>query len=66
MAKTLRGAPIVGYYRDKEEDFLDHGDQLVIDGEGIRFNCLTKPYGFVSPDAKVWFQDFDDFDELNN
>lgn len=66
MAKSLRGAPIVGYYRDKQEDFLDHGDQMVIDGEGIRFNCLTKPYGFVAPDAKVWFQDFDDLDELNN
>ena len=66
MAKSLRGAPIVGYYRDKQEDFLDHGDQMIIDGEGIRFNCLTKPYGFVAPDAKVWFQDFDDLDELNN
>ena len=66
MAKSLRGAPIVGYYRDKQEDFLDHGDQMIIDGEGVRFNCLTKPYGFVAPDAKVWFQDFDDLDELNN
>lgn len=66
MAKTLRGAPIVGYYKEKEEDFGDHGDQMIIDGDGIRFNCLTKPYGFVSPDAKVWFQDFEDTDEINN
>ena len=66
MAKTLRGAPIVGYYKEEKEDFSDHGHQVVIDDEGIHFNCLTKPYGFVAPDAKVWFQDFDDFDDFGN
>jgi hypothetical protein len=55
MAKTLRGAPIVGYWRQEAQDFGDHGDRVIIDGEGIKFECLTKPYGFVSPDAKVWF-----------
>jgi len=39
---------------------------MIWDDEGIRFNCLTKPYGFVSPDAKVWFQKFNDFDEFGN
>lgn len=66
MAKTLRGCPIVGQYIDKKEDFGDHGDQLIIDGEGMRFNVLTKPFGFVSPDAKVWFQFFEDKDEFGN
>ena len=63
MAKTLRGAPIVGYYRDDKQDFFDHGDQVILDGEGIHFKTLTKPYGFVSPDADVWFQEFEEFDE---
>jgi len=58
MAKTLRGAPIVGYYKEDKKDFGDHGHQMILDGDGIHFNTLTKPYGFVSPDAKVWFQDF--------
>lgn len=66
MAKTLRGAPIVGYYREDVDDFRDHGNQVVIDDEGIKFNCLTKPYGFVSPDAKVWFQEFEDTDDFGN
>ena len=66
MAKTLRGAPIVGYYKEDKKDFADHGEQLIWDDEGIHFNCLTKPYGFVSPDAKVWFQDFEDQDEFGN
>lgn len=66
MSKTLRGAPIVGYYREQAEDFGDHGDQVVIDGDGFHFNCLTKPYGFVAPDAKVWFQEFEDTDDFGN
>ena len=66
MAKTLRGAPIVGYYKKDKQDFVDHGKQLIWDDEGIHFNCLTKPYGFVAPDAKVWFQDFQDQDQFGN
>lgn len=63
MAKTLRGAPIVGYYKENTQDFFDHGEQVIYDGEGVHFNNLTKPYGFVSPDAQVWFQEFEEFDE---
>ena len=66
MGKTLRGAPIVGYYKNEKEDFADHGDQVIFDDEGIHFNCLTKPYGFVAPDAQVWFQDFEDKDSFGN
>lgn len=66
MAKTLRGAPIVGYFRNDVNDFGDHGEQIVINGDGIQFNCLTRPYGFVAPDAKVWFQEFEDEDEFGN
>ncbi len=66
MAKTLRGAPIVGYYKENKEDFADHGEQMVWDDQGIHFNVLTKPYGFVAPDAKVWFQKFNDSDDFGN
>lgn len=66
MAKTLRGAPIVGYYKDENEDYVDHGEQIIIDDEGIKINCLTVPYGFVAPDAKVWFQKFKDTDHAGN
>lgn len=66
MSKTLRGAPIVGWYKEDKGDFADHGDRVIYDGEGIRFECMTKPYGFVAPDAKVWFQKFEDTDEFGN
>ena len=60
MAKTLRGNPIVGYYKKDKEDFFDHGKEIKIDGEGVHFSSLTRPYGFVAPNANVWFQDFED------
>ena len=66
MSKTLRGAPIVGYYKKQKQDFADHGQQLIIDDEGFHFKVLTRPYGFVAPDAKVWFQKFEDKDEFGN
>ena len=66
MAKTLRGAPIVGYFNEADGDFKDHGERMIIDGDGIKFDCLTKPYGFVAPDAKVWFQTFEDTDDFGN
>ena len=66
MAKTLRGAPIVGYFKEGKDDFVDHGNRMTIDDEGIHFDCLTKPYGFVAPDAQVWFQKFSETDEFGN
>ena len=66
MAKTLRGAPIVGYYKEEKEDFADHGDRIIFDDEGVKFECMTRPYGFVAPDAKVWFQKFEEQDDFGN
>ena len=66
MAQTLPGCPIVGYYIENKEDFGDHGEQIIIDGEGVKFKKLTKPYGFVAPDSKIWFQEFQDTDEFGN
>ena len=66
MAKTLRGAPIVGYYKPEKDDFSDHAEQITLDDEGIHFKSLTFPYGFVAPDAQVWFQKFDEQDDFGN
>lgn len=66
MAQTLPGCPIVGYFSENQDDFRDHGEQVIMDGDGIKFKCLTTPYGFVAPDAKVWFQDFEDTDDFGN
>lgn len=66
MSKTLRGAPIVGAWNDGKEDFGDHGEVIHIEDNEITFSCKTVPYGFVSPNADVWFQNFIDTDEFGN
>lgn len=66
MAQTLPGTPIVGAYRKDIDDFGDHGEVVKIEDGEISFSCKTTPYGFVSPDAKVWFQKFEDIDEFDN
>lgn len=66
MAQTLPGTPIVGYWSDSKEDYTDHGEVITIDERGITFEDKTKPFGFVAPDAKVWFQTFIDTDDFGN
>lgn len=66
MAKTLRGVPIAGYYKEEKEDYTDHGEVITMDADGLKFEKKTMPYGFVSPDAKVWFQKFSEDDEFGN
>ena len=66
MAPTVRACPIVGCYRDEIEDFGDHGHVVTIEDGEIKFACKTRPYGFVAPDARVWFQNFVDVDEFGN
>lgn len=66
MANSLPGTPIVGAYRQDIEDFGDHGEVIHIEDGEITFSCKTIPYGFVAPDAQVWFQKFIDTDEFGN
>lgn len=66
IANTLPGSPIVGYYNEQKEDFEGHNEIIEIDkhnGE-VKFKVLTFPYGFVPPDAKVWYQDFQEDGEI--
>ncbi len=66
MAKTLRGTPIVAAWREEKQDYGDHGHVVTIEDGEVKFSCKTVPYGFVSPDAKIWFQNFFDQDEFGN
>lgn len=66
MSETLRACPIVGAYRKDINDFGDHGEIIHIENGEITFDCATVPYGFVAPDAKVWFKEFTDYDEFGN
>ena len=63
MANTLPGTPIVAYFDKSKDDFGDHGSVITIEDGEIKFSCKTVPYGFIAPDAKVWFQNFLEVDE---
>lgn len=64
MANSLPGCPIVGAWREDIEDFGDHGHVMTIEDGQVKFSCKTRPYGFVAPDARVWFQKYVDTDEF--
>lgn len=61
MANSLPGSPIVGFFSEEKDDFEGHEKEVEITEDGeLRFAELTKPYGFVDINAKVWFQKFAD------
>lgn len=64
MGKTLPGLPVVGLYNTDKQDFEEHNREIGYDPVTKKYTeiDLTRPYGFVAPDAKVWFQDFQDED----
>lgn len=66
IAPSVRACPIVGCYREDIEDFGDHGHVITIEDGEVKFACKTVPYGFVAPDARVWFQKFVDVDDFGN
>ena len=64
MANSLPGTPIVGVWREDKDDYGDHGHVMTIEDGQVKFSCKTVPYGFVAPNARVWFQKFIDTDEF--
>lgn len=64
IAKSLPGSPIVGKFDSATEDFEEHNQVLKISGGEYEIIDDTRPYGFVSMDAKCWFQWFLDDDSV--
>lgn len=62
MGKKLPGSPIVGYYNKEDKDFEAHNRDIEWNGETYDVVDMTKPYGFVSENAQVWFQKYQDED----
>lgn len=58
IAATLPGAPVVGLFDPETNDFVEHSRRLSIKDGEIKWEELTRPYGFVSPIHKPWYQDF--------
>lgn len=58
IAATLPGAPVVGLFDKETNDFVEHSRRLIVEKGEIIWEDLTKPYGFVDPIGKPWYQDF--------
>lgn len=62
IAQTLPCSPIVAYYNEEIGDFEDHGQELIINKNGIKMITKTVPYGAVSENGPIVWQQFADAD----
>ena len=60
LAVSIPGCPIVGHFNEEIGDFEEHNKIIEISNGKLKVSDNTRPYGFVSMDAKVWFQWFED------
>lgn len=60
MAAGLPGSPIVGYFNNQSNDFEKHNKEILIKDGKFAIIDTTRPYGFVAPNARIWFQKFID------
>lgn len=60
MARSLPGAPIVGYYNEAKQDFEGHNQIIDVSNGEWKIKDTTQAYGFVDLNAKPWFQKFMD------
>lgn len=58
IAATLPGAPVVGFFKEEDQDFQQHSVKITIEDNSVKFESLTRPYGFVAPDKQPWYQNF--------
>lgn len=58
MANSLPGSPIVGFFNEDKQDFEEHNRVIDISNGEFKIKDITRPYGFVDLNAKVWFQKF--------
>ena len=55
IGRKLPGSPIVGFYNEETGDFEQHNKEIEISNGQLKLKDVTKPYGFVDINAKVWF-----------
>lgn len=64
MANSLPGCPIVGFYNKEQKDFEEHNRIIELKDGVWEMSDITRPFGFVDLNAKVWFQKFIDDNEV--
>ena len=62
IANSLPRAPIVAFYNEQIEDYEDHGEELIINRNGIKFVRKTVPYGAIDQLAPIVWKEYLDRD----
>lgn len=53
IANSLPRTPIVAFYNEEVGDFEDHGEEVIINKNGVKFIKKTIPYGAVDKDTPI-------------
>ena len=59
LAASIPGCPIVGFHNEEKGDFEEHNRVIEIANGKFKIKDTTRPYGFVSMDAKKNCRDID-------
>lgn len=62
IANTLPKSPIVAFYNEAINDYEDHGQEMIINRDGVKFITKTVPYGAVSENSPIVWKKFLDQD----
>ena len=58
IANSLPRSPIVAFYNEQVEDYEDHGEEMIINKDGIKFIRKTVPYGAVDHVQPIVWKQF--------
>lgn len=56
MIPTLYNIPVVGEWKENDEDFGSHGGKVEMSDDGIKFIDTTRPYGVVPSDTEITWE----------
>lgn len=62
IANSLPRKPIVAYYNEQIDDYEDHGQEMIINKNGIKFITKTVPFGAISETGPIVWKKFLDAD----
>jgi len=62
IANSLPRTPIVGFYNETVKDFEDHGEELIINKNGLKVIKKTRPYGAISEWGTIGWKEYLDSD----
>lgn len=64
MLPTIYNTPIIGYM--KNDDFTDHGDRIIISGNGdIEFETITYAFGMIPESTEITWENYVEDDGMN-